>query len=75
MVSWPELAAPRNKWKPTPTHFGYERRVRRGGKDDADLVYDCFRASISPNTEKHVPIRESLEGSRIQREERILRAL
>jgi len=34
MVSRPELAAPRNKWKPTPTHFGYERRVRRGGKAD-----------------------------------------
>ena len=48
MVSRPELAAPRNKWKPTPTYFGYERRVRRGGKDDADLVYDCFCASISP---------------------------
>ena len=35
MVSRPELAAPRNKWKPTPTHFGYERRVRRGGKAHA----------------------------------------
>jgi len=34
MVSRPELAAPRNKWKPTPTHFGYERRVQRGGKAD-----------------------------------------
>jgi len=22
MVSRPELATPRNKWKPTPTHFG-----------------------------------------------------
>jgi len=32
MVSRPELAAPRNKWKPTPTHFGEERLVRRGGK-------------------------------------------
>ena len=35
MVSRPELAAPRNKWKPTTTHFGEERRVRRGGKADA----------------------------------------
>jgi len=35
MVSRPELAAPRNKWKPTPTHFGLERRVCRGGKADA----------------------------------------
>ena len=32
MVSRPELAAPRNTWKPTPTHFRYERRVRQGGK-------------------------------------------
>ena len=30
MVSRPELASPRNKWKPTPTHFGW--RARRGGK-------------------------------------------
>jgi len=35
MVSRPEVAIPRNKWKPTPTHFGKERRVRRGGKADA----------------------------------------
>ena len=35
MVSQPELAAPRNKWKATPTHFGQERRVRQGGKADA----------------------------------------
>jgi len=35
MVSRPVLAAPRNKWKPTPTHFGLERRVRQGGKADA----------------------------------------
>jgi len=35
MVSRPELAAPRNKWKPTPTHFGLEQPVRRGGKADA----------------------------------------
>jgi len=35
LVSRPELAAPRNKWKPTPTHFGYEQRVRRGRKADA----------------------------------------
>ena len=34
MVSWPELAAPRNKWKATPTHFGKETRIRRGGKAD-----------------------------------------
>ena len=32
MVSRPKLAAPRNKWKPTPTHFGLERRVRLVGK-------------------------------------------
>ena len=37
MVSRPKLAAPRNKWKPTPTHFGYERRVCLGGKADAAL--------------------------------------
>jgi len=35
LVSRPELAAPRNKWKPTPTHFGYEQRVHRGRKADA----------------------------------------
>jgi len=35
MVSRPVLAAPRNKKKPTPTHFGKEQRVRRGGKADA----------------------------------------
>ena len=35
MVSRPELATPRNKWKPTSTHFGYEQRVRRGRKADA----------------------------------------
>ena len=35
MVSRPELASPRNKWKPTPTHFVYERRVHRGRKADA----------------------------------------
>ena len=35
MVSRSELTAPRNKWKPTPTHFGSERRVRQGGKADA----------------------------------------
>ena len=35
LVSRPELGSPRNKWKPTPTHFGLERRVRRGGKADA----------------------------------------
>ena len=35
MVLRPEHAAPRNKWKPTPAHFGLERRVRRGGKADA----------------------------------------
>ena len=34
MVSRPELAAPRIKWKQTPTHFGEERRIHRGGKDD-----------------------------------------
>jgi len=34
MVSRTELAAPRNKWKPTPTHFGYVRRIRRGWKAD-----------------------------------------
>ena len=33
MVSRPELAAPRNKLKPAPTHFGLE--PRRGGKADA----------------------------------------
>jgi len=35
MVSRSELAAPRNKWKPTPTHFGYDWWVRPGGKADA----------------------------------------
>ena len=35
MVSRPELAAPRNQWKPTPTRFGYERRVCRVGKANA----------------------------------------
>ena len=35
MVSRAELAVPRNKWKPTPTHFGLERLVRRGGQADA----------------------------------------
>ena len=35
MVSRPELATARNKWKPTPAHFGLERRVPRGGKADA----------------------------------------
>ena len=34
MVSRPELATPRNKWKATPTHFGKEPRIRRGGKAD-----------------------------------------
>jgi len=35
MVSRPELALPRNKWKPPPTHFGSERRVRLVGNVDA----------------------------------------
>ena len=35
MVLRSELAAPRNKWKPTPTHFGYDWWVRPGGKADA----------------------------------------
>jgi len=37
-----ELAAPRNKWKRTSTHFGKERRVLLGGRADVLLVYDCF---------------------------------
>jgi len=37
MVSRPELALPRNKWKPPPTYFGSERRIRLVGKADAAL--------------------------------------
>ena len=48
MVSRPELAAPRNKLKPTATHFGMERRVRWGGKADAAFGLRLFLSQHQP---------------------------
>ena len=48
MVSQPEHAAPRNKWKPTPTHFGKERRVRRGRKADVAFVLRLLLSQHQP---------------------------
>ena len=51
MVSRPELAAPLNKWKPTPTHFGLERRVRRGGKAVAAFGLRLLLSQHQPQTD------------------------
>jgi len=48
MVSRPELAAPRNKWKPTANHFGLERRVRRGGKANAPFGLRLLLSQYQP---------------------------
>ena len=48
MVSRTELAAPRNKLKPTATHFGLERRVRRGGKADAAFGLRLLLSQYQP---------------------------
>ena len=51
MVSRLELAAPRKKWKPTATHFGYARRVRRGGKADAAFGLRLLLSQHQPQTD------------------------
>ena len=48
MVSRPELAAPRNKWKPTPTHYREEGRVRWGGKAYAAFVLRLLLSQHQP---------------------------
>ena len=53
MVSRPELAAPHNKWKPTPTHFGLERRVRRGGKAVAAFGLRLLLSQHYPQISPH----------------------
>ena len=48
MVSRPELATPRNNWKPTPTHFGEERRDRRDGKADVAFALRLLLSQHQP---------------------------
>jgi len=43
-----ELAAPRNKWKRTSTHFVKERRVRRGGTTDAAFGLQLLLSQHQP---------------------------
>ena len=60
MVWRPELAAPINKWKPTPTNFEYERQVRRGVQADAAF---CLRLLLSQHQPQKDTSKEGLFDS------------